>query len=171
MAPSTTPSAWPEGARNARPQQIGYPEFSHLLDSTVLRCIVFVVRILRQSKRSRARHPPSLPSGRCLFLRLLRTDVLRQSDTAVTLPHMLVGTVDSNHNVREIAQEYAKRTFGAVGRSDMENRAVVQELLALFVGGKRTSEVENSGDARSPQDGHCAVRFWTSCCTHVLSQQ
>jgi hypothetical protein len=50
------------------------------------------------------------------------------------LPHLVIGTCDSNHDVREIAVEYVKRV-GTQGRKDLEEKNVIQSLLSLFVGG------------------------------------
>ena len=90
-----------------------------------------------------------LSKWKLAILRILRTECFRSS-VATTLTHVLAGAVDSNHDVREMAQEYAKRAFGSVGRSDLEDLPVVQALLSLFIGGNHLSEKRLTEDSRSP---------------------
>jgi hypothetical protein len=92
-----------------------------------------VIRVCGNAGNNKPRPPPSLTvlnSWKVSILKVLRTEELGFD----VLPHLVIGTCDSNHDVREIAVEYVKRV-GTQGRKDLEEKNVIQSLLSLFVGG------------------------------------
>ena len=98
-----------------------------------------IVRICGNAGNNTPRPPPSatvLAAWKVAILKVVRTELLPKD--SVVLPHVLIGVCDTHREVKDIAQEYLKR-MGSVGRHDLEEKAVVQALLSLFVGGHRGS--------------------------------
>ena len=98
-----------------------------------------ILRVCGNAGNGTPRPPPSpstLSEWKLSILKVLRTAEETLPKNLVLLPHLLIGTCDGNHEVREMATEYVKRV-GTVGRKDLESPPIVQSLLSTFVGGRQ----------------------------------